>query len=221
MTTSRDAPIETAWLHATEGMVHLGGAHALLKGLFESEIAAQVLTIPAGAAWSPVARAARHADVVECAAQHGIELMPVPHDARGVTVAARRMQGGGVGAALISATHLLAARPTFETPADGGALALIVLDDPTERPVLPPSQWAQQLGLTTLVAEDLAGVREQFEWTLQLSRLTRRPAVLVMHPSLLRPHRRARRAAESRDGDRGRHGAAAPVARTASVVGRQ
>jgi len=182
---------QSAPLARHDGEVLFTAVEAILKGLLEAETPASVVTGPRTGAFAALFDLDRDDAAVEVLRGHDLRLRPVPTAARAVTLGLQTTREGRGAVALVPHDHLTPAtaaiaRASTATLPRGGALLVLVEDDPGGAPAASPRRLLARLGMPTVEPADTSQLRDMLDAALRLSRAANRAVGVVVHASVLR-----------------------------------
>lgn len=191
MTTSDDAALRRAGgaLARAEGRDLYTACDAILKGVLESEVAVSRLVGSARPPFLALLRRAAEPAVEALLARHACECVSVVDAARAVSLAGRVASAGRAAVLLLTNDQLFYAMPALQALAalpSGGALALLVEDNPELAPAASPRALTTSLGAACLEPHDLESLRDSVEIALRLSRASARPTAICVDVGRLR-----------------------------------
>ncbi len=194
MTTLTGSGERVAWtppLARADGYALCTASEALLKGFLETELDVHAVFTTRTSAFGPILQIADREDDRAVLARNGVEIVEVAHALRGVELAAQQAFRGRRVALLLGNEEidevLLALSAVGRTALpDGGAICLVLEDNPFAVPTTCPRRVCRRAGLSTLEPADLGGLRDACDGVMRLSAATRRPAAMVCHVTLLR-----------------------------------
>lgn len=177
-------------LGCAEGRDLVTAAESILKGALESEIAIRTVVAPRRGAFAGVIESSLADAAVRVLTAHNCTVLTAPDGARSVTLATQAARSGKVALALVPDDDVDAAMPALDAlprrlPA-GGALCILIEEDPVAGSGFGACSIAGRLDLPCLVPADLAGLRDAIEHAARLSRAGERPVSVVVHATLLR-----------------------------------
>jgi Pyruvate/2-oxoacid:ferredoxin oxidoreductase gamma subunit len=174
-----------------EGWSLFSGAEAVLKGVLECDTAIRVIAVPWGETFSALGRLSRDDAVARLLRGHGTSVVMTPGAVRAVTLAAHAAASGHISFALVPNEQLDLAmsaisRADRSSFASGGAICLLLEDDPLRCPASCPRAAAMRLDLPCLEPGDVAWLRDSVEHAVRLCRGGGGLVALVVHGSILR-----------------------------------
>jgi Pyruvate/2-oxoacid:ferredoxin oxidoreductase gamma subunit len=174
-----------------EGWILFTAAEALVKGALEADSTVELIAGPRSDPFASLFAAERDEAVAALLAAHGTLLLPTPDAGRAVTLAEHRAVSGKRALALVPNDQLERTLPVIDrirgsSLERGGAVCVVLEDDPGGRSSASPHRAAVALDLPCLQPGDVGGVRDGVERALRLSRAARRPAAMVVHRWILR-----------------------------------
>ncbi len=117
-----------------EGVSLYSAGEAMLKGVLEADTTVELVAAARSEAFSPLCVVARNDAVAPLLASHGTRVVEAPDGSRAVSLAARAAVTGQRAFALLPNDQLDLAMPAISracaTPLGGGALCLVLEDDP-------------------------------------------------------------------------------------------
>ncbi|UCD75170.1 MAG: hypothetical protein JSV91_15475 [Phycisphaerales bacterium] len=169
----------------------LSAQQAVVKGALESEAAVALIAGPRSDCFDEVFVVASDEGVGELLKVHGARATPTPDAARAVTLAHHAARSGHGALALVPNEQLNRALPviarTMEAALErGGAIGLLLEDDPDECPALCPRETVRRLELPSIEPANVVQLRDAMEQAMRLSRAGRGPVGIVVHSSILR-----------------------------------
>jgi len=176
-------------LSRVEGSVVVTAAEAILKGALESEMPVQRVLVPPRAPFLPLLRIAADEAVAPLLQRHGCEVLPVGDAARAVSLGWRAAMGGRPAVLLLGNDQLYYAMPALQALppiGGGGALAMVIEDNPELAPAAGPRRLMADLGVPILEPAGIDALRDSIEIALRLGRAGGRPVAVVVDVSLLR-----------------------------------
>ena len=178
-------------LASHEGRRLLSAQQALVKGALESEAAVALIAGPRSESFDGVFTLAGDEGVGELLKVHGTKTIPTPDASRAVTLAHHAARPGHGALALVPNDQLNRALPAIRRAMEtaferGGAIALLLEDDPADCPAPCPRETVRRLDLPCLEPADVGGLRDAVEQALRLSRAGRGPVGVIVHCSILR-----------------------------------
>lgn len=185
------SPQPTIRLARHEGWTLLSAAEAVLKGALEADTGIGLIAGPRRGSFAPLLDLGRDGAVSSLLARHGTALLATPDAARAVRLAAQSASSGHRSIALVPNDELLlalkAVRDAGRSPLErGGAMGVILEDDPRGSPAMCPRRAIWQLDAPTIEPADVGQLRDAVEHAMRLSRATRVPAAIVAHRWILR-----------------------------------
>src|SRR5207247_656101 len=128
--------------------------------------------------------------VAQLLKQHNLRLVAAPQAGRAITLASFAARSGRAALAIVpnnqldqSIEHI---RQACSLILDrGGALALLLEDDPRRCPASCPRRAAMRIGLPAIGVSDLNQARDAMEHTLRLSRAGRSAVAVIVHQSIV------------------------------------
>jgi hypothetical protein len=183
--------LQTTSLHRHEGSAFISASEALIKGTLESELEVSLISGSRGRSWAPVLELATTPAVSQLLRQHGIRCVSSPEAVRALTLGLQAARSGRSAVVLIpndeldlSMTELgEACRVALDR---GGAMAIVLEDDPRRCPMTCPRRAAARANLPAIEVGDVGQLRDSIEQSLRLSRAGRSPVGVVVHSSILR-----------------------------------
>ena len=178
-------------LARVDGHALCTAAEALLKGFLETDLDVHAVFVVRGSAFGGLLGIMERAEDRAVLARNGVEIIEVLHASRGVELAAQEGSRGRRAAVMISNDELdgvvLALAALARTPlTEGGAICLVLEDNPYAVPTTCPRRVARRTGLRVLEPCDLSGLRDGCDGAMRLSSASGRPAAIICHVSLLR-----------------------------------
>lgn len=185
------APAQPIGLARHEGRAIYSALDAMLKGALEADAEIELLAGPPRESFAALRAMARDESVTAILARHGLALLLTPDASRGVRLAAQRAVSGHRAIALVPNDEIDLAMPALRAARQGaydrgGAMVLVLEDDPGSGSTACPRQAAVQLGMPCMEASGLGQLRGALEQAMRLSRAARGPAALVAHRWVLR-----------------------------------
>ncbi len=174
-----------------EGRALYSAIEALLKGVLEADAEVDLIAGPPRESFAPLRGMARDEGLAALFARHGLSLLLTPDAARAVRLAAQRAISGRRALALVPNDELDLAMPALWAARQGaydrgGAMVLVLEDDPAGGASTCPRQAAVRLGMPCMEPSGLGQLRDSVEHAMRLSRAARGPAALVAHRWMLR-----------------------------------
>ncbi|MHC4419581.1 MAG: hypothetical protein ACYS1E_03195 [Planctomycetota bacterium] len=174
-----------------EGWNLYPAAQALLKGVLEADTSVELIAGPRSEAFSPVFGLDRDETVAALLEAHGTTVLATPDVGRAVALAEARAVSGRRALALVPNDELDRTAPVISRIREaslerGGAVCVILEDDPRGCPSASPRRTAAALGLPCLQPAGIEQLRDAVEQALRLSRAARRPAAMILHRWILR-----------------------------------
>lgn len=202
--SSPTSNLGTAGLAMHEGRGLFTAAEAILKGILEADREVALITGPEQSI-PGLFENARQEPVMELLRKHGTAMLPTPSARRGLRLALRRAKAGECVFSIIPNAQLHATLGELEeagslvftagTPVPtsgeqagegGGALCLILEDDPPGNATLCPRQVACRGGLACIEPGTMSQLRDAMDQAIRLSRAGGGAVAIVVHQLLLR-----------------------------------
>ena len=184
-------PQPTTRLARHEGWTLFSAAEAVIKGVLEADTGIELIAGPRRGSFTPLLDLGRDEAVSTLLTRHGTALLATPDATRAVRLAAHAASSGRRSIALIpnDELHLTmtalgdAGRPSLDR---GGAMAVIIEDDPWESPAACPRKATWQLGMPCIEPANVEQLRDAVERAMGISRAARGPTMIVVHRWILR-----------------------------------
>lgn len=178
-------------LDRVDGAALFSAAQALLKGLLEAELDVHRLLVVRRSPFEAVLAAAEEPGASEVLERNALQVTSVVSGTRALELAAQEAARGRRSVVLVPNEELDGIVSQMEEIgrlplSEGGGIVLVLEDHPVAVPTTCPRRVCRRAGLTAIEAADVDGIRGGCDVALRLTRATRRPAVLVVHVSLLR-----------------------------------
>lgn len=178
-------------LAQSEGSFLCTAGQTLLKSVLESELPVALLITPPTQPFSELLELSRRPAIRRLLGEHGCEVVDAETAPRGVTLAARAGGSGRCAVCIIPNSQLDRAMSdlsdlTRRGMRSGGALCLILEDQPSSFPASCPRRAAVRLGIPSLEPATLGDMRDMLAIAMRMSRGGGMPVALIVHDSLLR-----------------------------------
>ncbi|MCZ6612786.1 MAG: hypothetical protein O6941_09140 [Planctomycetota bacterium] len=190
MSTMRSTPQQVN-LAQHEGWALFSAAEAMLKGALEAETVVKLLTGPRSESFSSLFDLGGDRLVSQLLHTHGTSLLATPDASRGVTLAAHAAVSAHQAFALVPNDQLDITMPAISRACgcsfdSGGAMCLVLEDDPQNCRASCPRRAAIRLDLPCIEPTGVAQLRDAMEQGLRLSRAGRGVVAMVVHRRILR-----------------------------------
>jgi TPP-dependent indolepyruvate ferredoxin oxidoreductase alpha subunit len=174
-----------------EGWNLFTAAQALLKGVLEADTTVELIAGPRRETFAPVLALDWDEAVAALLGAHGTTLLETPDAGRAVTLAGHRAVSGRRALALVPNDELDRTAPAIErirgrSLERGGAVCVVLEDDPPGCPSACPRRTAVALDLPCVQPASVEALRDAVDQALRLSRAARRPAAMIVHRWILR-----------------------------------
>jgi len=174
-----------------EGWNLFTAAQALLKGALEADATVELIAGPRSETFAAVLALDWDETVAALLGAHGTTLLETPDAARAVTLAGHRAVSGRRALALVPNDELDRTAPAIErirgrSLERGGAVCVVLEDDPPGCPSACPRRTAVALDLPCVQPASVEALRDAVDQALRLSRAARRPAAMIVHRWILR-----------------------------------
>ena len=184
-------PQPTIRLAHHEGWTLYSAAEAVLKGALESDTGIELIAGPRRGSFVPLLDLAQDEAVSSLLARHGAALLTTPDARRAVRLAAQSAASGHDAFAVVPNDEIDLAMAALHDAASvkldrGGAMGVILEDDPWGSPCTCPRQAARRLDTPCIEPAGVAQLRDSIEHVQRLSRAARLPVTLVVHRWILR-----------------------------------
>lgn len=187
LTASTDQQMNLA---RQRGLSLFSAGEAMLKGLLEAQTPVALMAGPKRGWWGGLFEALTDEAALGLLGAHGTRLVATPDASCGVMLALQAAAAGQRAFALVPndeldlAMHALG-RVAGESFGGGGAVGLVLADDPVTCPASCPQSAAVRLGLPCVAPGDIDQLRDWMEHVIRLARAGRGAAALVVHQSIL------------------------------------